>query len=86
MARQAEGGLGVDLSAGRTLAQVPYHELGGTYFAHRDPEQAIRRAIAQLNQLRYTVTSTRWREQPDLPRASARQSVTAGRSTIHKRP
>ncbi|WP_328870272.1 IS110 family transposase [Streptomyces sp. NBC_00287] len=35
---------------------VPYHELGGTYFARRDPERATRRAITALNQLGYTVT------------------------------
>lgn len=35
---------------------VPYHELGGTYFAQRDPERATRRAITALNQLGYTVT------------------------------
>jgi transposase len=35
---------------------VPYHELGGDYFAQRDPERATRRAINQLNQLGYTVT------------------------------
>ncbi|MGW4034613.1 transposase, partial [Streptomyces sp. NPDC004838] len=35
---------------------VPYHELGGTYFAQRDPERAARRAINALNQLGYTVT------------------------------
>ncbi|GGN81170.1 IS110 family transposase [Streptomyces albiflavescens] len=34
----------------------PYHELGGAYFAQRDPERATRRAITQLNQLGYTVT------------------------------
>jgi hypothetical protein len=34
----------------------PYHELGGTYFAQRDPERATRRAITQLNQLGYSVT------------------------------
>ncbi|MFD4972220.1 IS110 family transposase [Streptomyces sp. NPDC058424] len=35
---------------------VPYHELGGTYFTQRDPERATRRAINALNQLGYTVT------------------------------
>ncbi|MFI6935429.1 hypothetical protein [Streptomyces sp. NPDC050287] len=35
---------------------VPYHELGGTYFARRDPERATRRAITALNQLGCTVT------------------------------
>lgn len=35
---------------------VPYQELGGTYFTQRDPERATRRAINQLNQLGYTVT------------------------------
>lgn len=35
---------------------VTYHELGGTYFAQRDPERATRRAISALNQLGYTVT------------------------------
>ncbi|MHB9857526.1 IS110 family RNA-guided transposase [Streptomyces sp. YIM S03343] len=35
---------------------VAYHELGGTYFAQRDPERATRRAINALNQLGYTVT------------------------------
>ncbi|MFF9128572.1 IS110 family transposase, partial [Streptomyces sp. NPDC014889] len=35
---------------------VPYHELGGTYFTQRDPEHATRRAINALNQLGYTVT------------------------------
>ncbi|MEU6258654.1 IS110 family transposase [Streptomyces sp. NPDC047043] len=35
---------------------VPYHELGGTYFVQRDPERATRRAITALNQLGYTVT------------------------------
>ncbi|MFD0507633.1 transposase [Streptomyces chiangmaiensis] len=34
----------------------PYHELGSTYFARRDPERATRRAITQLNQLGYRVT------------------------------
>ncbi|MGW6412982.1 transposase [Streptomyces vinaceus] len=34
----------------------PYHDLGGAYFAQRDPERATRRAITQLNQLGYTVT------------------------------
>ncbi|MFE3637803.1 hypothetical protein [Streptomyces sp. NPDC059168] len=35
---------------------VPYRELGGTYFAQRNPERATRRAITALNQLGYTVT------------------------------
>ncbi|WP_406488518.1 IS110 family transposase [Streptomyces phaeochromogenes] len=35
---------------------VPYCELGGTYFTQRDPERATRRAINALNQLGYTVT------------------------------
>ncbi|MEV0178954.1 transposase [Streptomyces sp. NPDC050625] len=35
---------------------VPYHELGGTYFIQRDPERATRQAINRLNQLGYTVT------------------------------
>ncbi|MEU3044908.1 hypothetical protein ABZ705_00005 [Streptomyces sp. NPDC006984] len=35
---------------------VAYQELGGSYFAQRDPERATRRAITQLNQLGYTVT------------------------------
>jgi transposase len=35
---------------------VPYRELGGTYFSQRDPERATRRAINALNQLGYTVT------------------------------
>jgi len=35
---------------------VPYQDLGGTYFAQRDPERATRRAITALNQLGYTVT------------------------------
>ncbi|GAX56426.1 IS110 family transposase [Streptomyces olivochromogenes] len=35
---------------------IAYHELGGTYFAQRDPERATRRAINALNQLGYTVT------------------------------
>ncbi|MFJ9714323.1 IS110 family transposase [Streptomyces sp. NPDC101234] len=35
---------------------VPYQDLGGTYFTHRDPERATRRAINALNQLGYTVT------------------------------
>jgi transposase len=35
---------------------TPYQDLGGTYFAQRDPERATRRAITQLNQLGYTVT------------------------------
>jgi transposase len=34
----------------------PYHDLGGAYFAQRDPERATRRAITQLNQLGFTVT------------------------------
>ncbi|GFH35802.1 hypothetical protein [Streptomyces pacificus] len=34
----------------------PYHELGGSYFAQRDPERSARRAITQLNQLGYRVT------------------------------
>ncbi|MCX5059082.1 MULTISPECIES: IS110 family transposase [Streptomyces] len=34
----------------------PYHELGGNYFAQRDPQRATRRAINALNQLGYTVT------------------------------
>ncbi|MBY8883191.1 IS110 family transposase, partial [Actinacidiphila acidipaludis] len=33
---------------------VPYHELGGTYFVRRDPERATRRAVTALNQLGYT--------------------------------
>lgn len=33
---------------------VPYRELGGTYFVQRDPERATRRAITALNQLGYT--------------------------------
>ncbi|MGW0886083.1 transposase [Streptomyces sp. NPDC002671] len=35
---------------------VPYHDLGGTYFTQRDPEHATRGAITALNQLGYTVT------------------------------
>ncbi|MBZ9645195.1 IS110 family transposase [Streptomyces sp. PSKA30] len=35
---------------------IPYHELGGSYFTQRDPERATRRAINALNQLGYTVT------------------------------
>ncbi len=35
---------------------VPYQDLGGTYFARRDPERATRRAVTALNQLGYTVT------------------------------
>ncbi|WP_176986095.1 hypothetical protein [Streptomyces sp. 2231.1] len=35
---------------------IAYHELGGTYFAQRDPERATRRAINALKQLGYTVT------------------------------
>ena len=35
---------------------VPYHELGGTYFTQRDPERATRRAITALSQLGYTAT------------------------------
>ncbi|MET7899640.1 IS110 family transposase [Streptomyces mirabilis] len=35
---------------------VPYQELGGTYFTQRDPERSTRRAINTLNQLGYTVT------------------------------
>ncbi|MGW4975451.1 IS110 family transposase, partial [Streptomyces mirabilis] len=35
---------------------VPYQELGGTYYTRRDPERVARRAINQLNQLGYTVT------------------------------
>ncbi|WP_327319409.1 hypothetical protein [Streptomyces sp. NBC_01235] len=35
---------------------LPYHDLGGTYFAQRDPERATRRAITALNQLGCTVT------------------------------
>ena len=35
---------------------TPYQDLGGTYFAQRDPERTTRRAINQLNQLGYTVT------------------------------
>jgi transposase len=34
----------------------PYHDLGGAYFAQRDPERSTRRAITQLNQLGFTVT------------------------------
>lgn len=36
--------------------RVPYHELGGDYFARRDPERATRQAVGRLNQLGYTVT------------------------------
>jgi hypothetical protein len=35
---------------------VPYHELGGSYFTQRDPERAARRAISRLNELGYQVT------------------------------
>ncbi|MFJ1562117.1 IS110 family transposase, partial [Streptomyces mirabilis] len=35
---------------------VPYQELGATYYTQRDPERATRRAVNQLNQLGYTVT------------------------------
>ncbi|MGW1506291.1 transposase [Streptomyces mirabilis] len=35
---------------------VPYRELGGTYFVQRNPERGTRRAITALNQLGYTVT------------------------------
>ncbi|MET7520682.1 IS110 family transposase [Streptomyces sp. NPDC005480] len=35
---------------------VPYQELGGTYFTQRDPERAARKAVGQLNQLGYRVT------------------------------
>jgi len=35
---------------------VPYHELGGSYFTQRDPERAARRAISRLNELGYRVT------------------------------
>ncbi|MGW9024405.1 IS110 family transposase [Streptomyces sp. NPDC055722] len=35
---------------------VPYRELGSSYFRQRDPERAARRAITALNQLGYTVT------------------------------
>lgn len=35
---------------------VPYGELGGSYFTQRDPGRATRRAINAANQLGYTVT------------------------------
>ncbi|GAA3378591.1 IS110 family transposase [Streptomyces sannanensis] len=35
---------------------VPYHELGGSYFTQRDPERAARRAVSRLNELGYRVT------------------------------
>jgi transposase len=36
---------------------VPYHDLGGDYFARRaDPERITKRLIAQLEQLGHTVT------------------------------
>ncbi|MFF1545019.1 hypothetical protein [Streptomyces sp. NPDC058291] len=35
---------------------VSYQDLGGTYFAQRDPERATRRTVTALNQLGYTVT------------------------------
>lgn len=35
---------------------IPYGELGGSYFTQRDPERATRHAINALNQLGYTVT------------------------------
>ena len=34
---------------------VDYHDLGGDYFARRDPETAMRRIIRQANALGYTV-------------------------------
>ena len=33
-----------------------YHDLGGDYFLHRDPDRERRRAITALNKLGYTVT------------------------------
>ena len=38
--------------------QVPYHDLGGAYFDHLDPDRAKRRAIAQLHRLGYQVELT----------------------------
>lgn len=35
-----------------------YHDLGGDYFARRDPERTTRRLIAQLQRLGHTVTLT----------------------------
>ncbi len=35
-----------------------YHDLGGDYFARRDPERTTRRLIAQLERLGHTVTLT----------------------------
>ncbi|WP_329224003.1 transposase [Streptomyces sp. NBC_01485] len=35
---------------------VPYHELGGSYFTQRDPERAARRAVSRLNELGYRIT------------------------------
>jgi transposase len=35
---------------------LPYHELGGSYFIQRDPERAARRAVSRLNELGYQVT------------------------------
>ncbi|GAB3179846.1 hypothetical protein [Streptomyces incanus] len=34
---------------------VPYRELGGSYFTQRDPERAARRAVCRLNELGYRV-------------------------------
>ena len=34
----------------------PYNDLGGAYFARRDPERAARNAISKLNQLGFSVT------------------------------
>jgi transposase len=36
-------------------AELDYHELGGDYFARRDPERAMRRIARQANALGYTV-------------------------------
>lgn len=33
-----------------------YHDLGGDYFARRDPERATKRLVAQLQRLGHTVT------------------------------
>jgi len=33
-----------------------YNDLGGDYFARRDPERQIKRLVAQLERLGHTVT------------------------------
>jgi hypothetical protein len=35
---------------------VPYHDLGGSYFIQQDPERAARRPVSRLNELGYRVT------------------------------